>query len=500
MDHPRFGRCNMTRNKSINMIEQCKSLDELLRLLHPGGEGCFGWDFIHLEKHIKTIEFRRGSYRIAAIKAGSGITSQVRFLDTLQTKAIKPYLARGSVASMQPVCSCGHSATPQHIVHQAVQSTPAATLEHAYRFGVELEVFLTPKEHARTPPGTQHVPPGPVTRRTRHHENDNTFQFVEVLVARHNAAVEHTLMDNGVPPPELDFVPQPGYDRWRVKLDDTMSQGIPGAKSLELISPILEVCTWRNTIQQTWGFLQRDYRIDGDRTCSTHCIAQAAIYWEPAWEAILPPERRGNFWARSLYVDHLNFALAGKTRNQSTDMIRRRQSMQSLLKLLHPHGDAYFGWDFYHVMDDLRTIEFRRGAYRYLTLCDFRDPVATDSLSFSSKLTDVLMWISVATSFMFAAMKAGSARRYTGAKPTVRRLHDFIRSGHETMEVADITRLFIMKEHLPSERPIPFDSNPANRALLQANHLPFLEPESETFRRLWLLTQGDVGHLGHGRR
>ncbi|KAL9048408.1 MAG: hypothetical protein Q9162_007739 [Coniocarpon cinnabarinum] len=442
----------MTRKESINMIEQCKSLDELLRLLHPGGEGCFGWDFIHLEKHIKTIEFRRGSYRIAAIKAGSvraysrsicTVRGLKKFLlsgkESMRTEDIERlFAAKEHKKTQRPIpfdSKPENSArldagwklvnffppTPQHIVHQAVQSTPAATLEHAYRFGVELEVFLTPKEHARTPPGTQHVPPGPVTRRTRHHENDTTFQFVEVLVARHNAAVEHTLMENGVPPPELDFVPQPGYDRWRVKLDDTMSQGIPGAKSLELISPILEVCTWRNTIQQTWGFLQRDYRIDGDRTCSTHCIAQAAIYWEPAWEAILPPERRGNFWARSLYVDHLNFALAGKTRNQSTDMIRRRQSMQSLLKLLHPHGDAYFGWDFYHVMDDLRTIEFRRGAYRYLTLCDFRDPLATDSLSFSSKLTDVLMWISVATSFMFAAMKAGSARRYTGAKPTVRR-------------------------------------------------------------------------------
>ena len=70
---------------------------------------------------------------------------------------------------------------------------------------------------------------------------------------------------------------------------------------------MLRPSTWRETVNATWSFIEREYLIEPDDYCSTHVhvskkepytlqelklIAQAVLWWEPAWEAILPDERR----------------------------------------------------------------------------------------------------------------------------------------------------------------------------------------------------------------
>ena len=79
------------------------------------------------------------------------------------------------------------------------------------------------------------------------------------------------------------------------------------------MSPILRPQNWRAAVTATWNWIEQNYTISGDRNCGTHVhisrgpyftlnevrrVAQATIWWEPAWEAVLPFTRRRNCTCR----------------------------------------------------------------------------------------------------------------------------------------------------------------------------------------------------------
>ncbi|KAK0732465.1 putative amidoligase enzyme-domain-containing protein [Apiosordaria backusii] len=177
---------------------------------------------------------------------------------------------------------------------------------------------------------------------------------------------------------------------------------LKGAHGVEVISHILrayEGSAWRREVQKMWEFIDANYVVLDNRNCSTHVhlsraepwtveqikrLAQAIIHFEPAFEAMVPPARRNNEYARSNWIDNLRFA--GKSRDQAMDEIEKQRTIKDVLNLMHGADDQskYYGWNFL-TLESYKTVEFRRGAP-------------------SKSAADVFMWVELAMEFMQAAI------------------------------------------------------------------------------------------------
>ncbi|KAJ5143945.1 uncharacterized protein N7515_002732 [Penicillium bovifimosum] len=171
---------------------------------------------------------------------------------------------------------------------------------------------------------------------------------------------------------------------------------------IELISPLLRSypdSAWRDQVKAIWHFLLQRYIVSGNVNCSTHVhislsrgftvsdlksIAQAIIHFEPAFEVLVPTERRGNEYARSNWIDNPNFGYRNFSRQQSIDLVERLRTADEVIDIMNPNQSKYFGWNFLSIKT-YRTIEFRRGAV-------------------SLSADDVLMWAELAMSFILAAV------------------------------------------------------------------------------------------------
>lgn len=184
---------------------------------------------------------------------------------------------------------------------------------------------------------------------------------------------------------------------------------------MEIISPILrfqEKSTWRHHVQTLWTFLGGDYEVSADATCSTHVhvskaegytpdqlkrLAQAVIHFEPAFEALVPSERRKNEYARSNWIDNKNFGYKRLSRADSIALLEQCTTVREVINLMNPDGSKYFGWNF-QAIPKYSTVEFRRGAA-------------------STSANDVFSWVELAVSFVNAALKlrtASDLRNFAG--------------------------------------------------------------------------------------
>jgi hypothetical protein len=156
---------------------------------------------------------------------------------------------------------------------------------------------------------------------------------------------------------------------------------------------------WRQHIRAAWRFLNENYMVTGNNNCSTHVhisraegysledlkrVAQAVIHFEPVFEALLPASRRGNEYARSNWIDNPALAYQNLSRVQSLNRIENLTMVDELIDLMNPNQSKYFGWNFLSIKT-YQTIEFRRGAV-------------------STSVTDVFMWVELATSFVQASL------------------------------------------------------------------------------------------------
>ncbi len=227
---------------------------------------------------------------------------------------------------------------------------------------------------------------------------------------------------------------------------------------LELVSPVFKafpLSTWRKDVEATWKFLQRYYNILGSELCGTHIhisiepkntlhdlkrIAQAAIHFETALEALMPPDRRGNEYAKSNWLDDPNFGHKGLTRRECIAAIERVSHLSGLVDLMQPFlfgTDRDYAWNFHSVRFPPNTIEFRK------------PPV---SLTPDAALS----WAELVLSFVHASVRCNSSQLQK-VPPTVGGLRWFLHQFHVPgmNEPARLERLWRGKDPKAAVEPIP---------------------------------------------
>jgi hypothetical protein len=177
-------------------------------------------------------------------------------------------------------------------------------------------------------------------------------------------------------------------------------------------------------MQSTWSFVATDYTVSADATCSTHVhlsivddytvdqlkrLAQAIIHFEPAFEVILPEERRGNEYCRSNWIDNANFGYKKLSRQGAISFLERCTTVNEVIDAMNPEGSRYFGWNF-QALKKYDTVEFRRGAA-------------------STSLNDVFMWVELATTFLRASLRTNSARDLVTFDANLEGLKTFLSKG-----------------------------------------------------------------------
>jgi Putative amidoligase enzyme len=179
---------------------------------------------------------------------------------------------------------------------------------------------------------------------------------------------------------------------------------------------------WREEVERTWAFLQNEYEITTSTECGTHIhisirrgfsladmkkIAQCIMFFEPAIEALLPDERRGNSYMKSNWLDNRKFGLQNKSPRQAIREIGLAQTRQEIVGLMSPDLDSHFAWNF-QTLQRLRTIEFRKGTP-------------------SKNAREALMWAEFAMSFILSAMQTRDVPTYLGnTQPNVGGLKAFV--------------------------------------------------------------------------
>lgn len=139
-------------------------------------------------------------------------------------------------------------------------------------------------------------------------------------------------------------------------------------------------------------------------------IAQAAIHFEPAFEAILPRSRRGIETAMSNWVDNPQLGHLGYKRSECIDKIEKCRFVSEVVDLMSP--DRHYGWNFTNLVGFKKTIEFRRG------------PVSTN-------VKNVLIWVEIVMTFVQIAIPEADFRtKLRQYEPNVGGLEEFLLSGN----------------------------------------------------------------------
>ncbi|KAF7511683.1 hypothetical protein GJ744_003846 [Endocarpon pusillum] len=194
--------------------------------------------------------------------------------------------------------------------------------------------------------------------------------------------------------------------------------------TIEMISPILVAypgSKWREDVEATWKYLQDQYHITTNRRCSTHIhlsldpfyttpeikrIAQACIYFEPAFEAIVPPVRRFNAYAKSNWLDSPTVAREDRSRSELIAAIEGAVQVDVIARLMQYRGDREYAWNFWALFRR-RTIEFRK------------PPACT-------RPEEVLAWAELALSFIQACIKYENTTQLQKVPPTIGGLRWFL--------------------------------------------------------------------------
>lgn len=201
---------------------------------------------------------------------------------------------------------------------------------------------------------------------------------------------------------------------------------------------------WRRHVEATWMYLQKAYEITKNENCATHIhisvkggyslqeikrVAQASIYFEPAFDALVPPHRRvDDRWAQSSWLDSPKLARAGRSRAQSATLIGQVPDIFSLGSLLQPLTKRCYTFSFDSIL-------------KYYTI-EFRKPPASTSVE------EVLGWAELAMNFVQASLKNGYPHLLEKVPPTVGGLRWFLsQSQVATMNEPDRLRCIFGGKH-----------------------------------------------------
>lgn len=108
------------------------------------------------------------------------------------------------------------------------------------------------------------------------------------------------------------------------------------------------------------------------------------MYFEEAFEAVLPPHRQANWWAKSHHLDNSNFE--GKTLQDCFKLIDRCDTNVAIADLMN-EPDRYFAWN------------FRNLFYGGKATIKWRQPPAVTTA------TGCLVWLELAINFVQSARR-----------------------------------------------------------------------------------------------
>lgn len=136
-------------------------------------------------------------------------------------------------------------------------------------------------------------------------------------------------------------------------------------------------------------------------------ICRSIVYFEFAFEALLPSTRRCNPWTKSNVYDNRRFP--NKKLKTCFDIIDSCQTIPEIVYLMNDGDDKYFGWNFLNLLEDgTNTIEFRRAPG-------------------VEKVKDCLAWVEFVVTFVEASVQNGNGLfNNTGVAATVQELKGFL--------------------------------------------------------------------------
>jgi Putative amidoligase enzyme len=184
---------------------------------------------------------------------------------------------------------------------------------------------------------------------------------------------------------------------------------------------------WRSHVETTWRYLQQNYRVTGDEHCATHVhvsveggyslaelkrIAGSVVHFEPAFDVLVPPQRRSGKceFSKSSWLDSYHLALQNRSRAQSVSYINSISNFESLLLVMNPDQEKKYGWNFLSI-EKYYTVEFRKAQA-------------------STTSEEALSWAELAMSFIQAALEHGSLAKLREVPSTVGGLRWFLGQSH----------------------------------------------------------------------
>jgi hypothetical protein len=129
---------------------------------------------------------------------------------------------------------------------------------------------------------------------------------------------------------------------------------------LELVSPVLkftDASGFRHQVENVWEHLKSNTKINVNESCGTHihvspqnnsgiwalgavkAICRSIVFFEFAFEALLPPHRRRNIWAKSNVYDNDHFP--DKNLGACFSLIDGCQAVPRIVELMNDGDDKY---------------------------------------------------------------------------------------------------------------------------------------------------------------
>jgi hypothetical protein len=124
----------------------------------------------------------------------------------------------------------------------------------------------------------------------------------------------------------------------------------------------------------------------------------------------VPPDRRGNCFAKSNWLDGETLGRAERSRPESMVAISTATDIMQMISLMQTLWDRNFAWNFNNLLEDKRTIEFRK------------PPASTTS-------EQALGWAELAMSFIQASVVHGTLNRLQKIPPNTGGLWWFLEQG-----------------------------------------------------------------------
>ncbi|KAG6357495.1 hypothetical protein INS49_013372 [Diaporthe citri] len=166
------------------------------------------------------------------------------------------------------------------------------------------------------------------------------------------------------------------YKDWSLTDDATIVGATKTKYPVEFVSPILHYDAtgiWRAHVQNLFKTMRELYLLESNRSCGFHvhlspaagawslqelkAICMAVVYFEDAFEAIVPEHRRGNQWIKSNRID--NPELASLPTAKIFERIKACKNAVEISDLMH--SDRYYAWNFTNLYyGGKATIEWRR--------------------------------------------------------------------------------------------------------------------------------------------